>query len=93
MGFRNFFAAAAAVAVFISTGTVIALAVSYIGQSPGNPIIRIGGLFICFVLASMVYNLIKVDAIEDQSQKKENPVVTGKDISRKLEEKRDIGKK
>jgi|GEM_PF-1486782 len=87
MGFRNFFSAVAAVIVFIGTGTVIALSVGYVGQSLGNPIIRIGGLFICFVLASMVYNLIKVDTVEDKIQKKENPVVTGKDISRKLEEK------
>ncbi|MBP2046452.1 hypothetical protein [Methanobacterium aggregans] len=87
MGFRNFFAVVAAVVVFVGTGTVIALSVGYIGQSPGNPIIRLGGLFICFVLASMVYNLIKVDAVEDKSQNKEKPVVTGKDISRKLEEK------
>jgi len=68
MGFRNFFAVLAAVIVFMGTGTVIALSVGYIGQSPGNPIIRLMGLFICFVLASMVYNLIKVDTVEDQSQ-------------------------
>ena len=67
MGFRNFFAVLAAVIVFMGTGTVIALSVGYIGQSPGNPIIRLMGLFICFVLASMVYNLIKVDTIEDKS--------------------------
>ena len=87
MGFRNFFAVLAAVTVFIGTGTVIALSVGYIGQSPGNSLIRIMGLFICFVLASMVYNLIKVDTVEDKIQKKEKPVATGKDISRKLEEK------
>jgi len=67
MVLRNFFAAVAAVVVFIGTGTFIALSVGYIGQSPGNPIIRIIGLFICFVLASVVYNLIKVDTVEDQS--------------------------
>ncbi|KAF5076438.1 hypothetical protein [Methanobacterium aggregans] len=61
MEFGNFLAAVTAVAVFISTGTVIALSVGYIGQSPENPLIRLIGLFICFVLASMVYNLIKVD--------------------------------
>ena len=87
MGFRNFFAVLAAVIVFIGTGTVIALSVGYVGQSPGNPIIRIGGLFICFVLASMVYNLIKVDTVEDKSQKKEKSFATGKDIAKKLEEK------
>ena len=87
MGFRNFFAAVAAVIVFIGTGTVIALSVGYIGQSPGNPLIRLMGLFICFVLASLLYNLIKVDTVEDKIQKKKKPVATGKDISRKLEEK------
>ncbi len=87
MEFRNFLAVVAAVVVFLGTGTVIALSVGYVGQSPGNPIIRIGGLFICFVLASLVYNLIKVDTVEDKIQKKKKPVATGKDISRKLEEK------
>ena len=85
MGFRNFFAVVAAVVVFIGSGTVIALSVGYIGQSPGNLLIRIMGLFICFVLASVVYNLIKVDTV-DGTVEKEKSSVKSEDISRKLEE-------
>lgn len=71
----------AAVVVFIGLGTFIALFVGYIGQSSGNPIIRIIGLFICFVLASVVYNLIKVDTVE-----KEKSSVKSEDIASKLDE-------
>ena len=85
MWFRNFFAVVAAVVVFIGTGTFIALSVGYVGQSSGNPIIRIMGLFICFVVGSVVYNLIKVDTVDDTVEN-EKSSVKSEDISRKLEE-------
>jgi hypothetical protein len=85
MGSRNFFAVVTAVVVFIGKGTFIALSVGYVGQSSGNPIIRIIGLFICFVLASMVYNLIKADTVGDTVEN-EKSSVKSEDISRKLEE-------
>ncbi|KAF5067452.1 hypothetical protein [Methanobacterium aggregans] len=87
MGLRNLFAVIGAVIVFIGTGTIIALSAGYLDQSAGNLVIRLLGLFICFILASMVYNLIKIDAVEDKNQKKNKKIVTGKNISRKLEEK------
>ncbi|MBI5680991.1 MAG: hypothetical protein HZC47_08865 [Methanobacterium sp.] len=83
MNGRKIFGIIVAIIVFFGLGTVIALLA---GESAGNPIIRLVGLFICFVVASVVYNLMKGE--EPEIEIKEKHGVTSEEISKKLEEKR-----
>jgi len=69
--------------VFLGLGSIIALSANYFGQSGGNPIMGLVRLFICFVVASMVYNMIKGDAPEVEVKEKQS---INEEISKKLEE-------
>lgn len=93
MGLRKFVAFVVGVFGFLVTGVCIVLGVQSIwpGYSFGDhPIERLILLFICFMIASFVYNLIKGETPQEDLDK---TPVTSEEISRKLEEKRDIKKK
>jgi uncharacterized RDD family membrane protein YckC len=85
MNWRKLLGFIMAIFVFIGLVSVIAISVKYIGQEPGNPIIRIVGLFFCFVVASFTYNIIKGPELESEVKKKG---ITGAEISKRLEKKR-----
>lgn len=86
MNGRKILGIIAAVFVFFGLGSIIALSVTYLGGSAGDPIVRIVGLFICFVMASFVYYRIKCD--EPEPEIKEKQGITSEEISKKLVEKR-----
>ncbi|MDI6723426.1 MAG: hypothetical protein QMD61_02130 [Methanobacterium sp.] len=86
MNWRKFLGIIVAIIVFFGLATVIALSANYLGQSAGNPIIRIFGLLTCFIVASFVYNLIKGE--EPEQEVKEKQGITSDKISKRLAEKR-----
>jgi len=87
MNFRKFIAILAAIAAFIGIGALIAISVQNIwpGYSfSDHPLERLSLLFICFMIASMVYNMIKGEEVEV----KEKQGISSKEISKKLAEMR-----
>lgn len=86
MNWRKIFGIITAIIAFFGLATLIALSANYLGQSAGNPIIRLVGLFACFVVASFVYNLIKGE--EPENEVKEKREITSDEISKRLAEKR-----
>ncbi len=89
MGLRKFIAIVVGIIAFVGTGSLIAIGVQNIW--PGyafsdHPFERLSLLFISFLVASSVYNMIKGD--EPEPEAKENQGLTSKEISKKLEEMR-----
>jgi len=86
MNWRKIIGFIIAIIVFLIMGSIIALSANYFGGSAGDPIVRIVGLFICFMIASMVYYRIKGEETEPENKRKQG--ITRDEISKRLEEKR-----
>ncbi|MBC7088611.1 MAG: hypothetical protein H5T96_09150 [Tissierellales bacterium] len=89
MGFRKIIGVIVAVLVFL--GVVLCLGnflESVMGYSAAraNPLLRLPVLFVSFLVASIVYNLIKGDEIEPENKSKTG--ISSEEISRKLAERR-----
>ena len=98
MGWRNFVGFLVAVISFVCVAVlVIEVLLSLMGYSSSDgtahhPLIRLLGWIIGAIVAVGFYNLIKDPKPEGEEVKNKTPM-TSENISRKLEEKRDIGKK
>lgn len=90
MAWREISGFVAAVIVFFALVLIISNSAQYLGISAGNPVFRLVGLFVTFMISSSVFYWIRGPQ-EDKLPRVQNPAKSakGKDISSKLKEMRE----
>ncbi|MEG3224658.1 MAG: hypothetical protein BME94_03785 [Methanobacteriales archaeon Met13] len=91
MAWREILGFVAAVIVFFALVLIISNSAQYLGISAGNPVFRLVGLFVTFMISSSVYYWIKgpeKDKPISKRVQKRAKSAKGKDISHRLSEMR-----